>query len=91
VYTALEKGFHDPEFIYEALRDRRSPKETKHDIYCSKCGQLTSLRRRKGTPPEVPKVNKKLLREKNSKKNAEVNVDPGLVVGYQVEKDNSIL
>ena len=61
VYTALEKGFHTPEFIYDALKDRRSPKERKHDVYCSGCGHLTTMRRRQGTPPEVPKVNKKPL------------------------------
>jgi hypothetical protein len=65
VYTALEKGFHTPEFIYNALMDRRSPKENRHDIYCSGCGHLTTLRRRKGTPPEVPTINKKLLRTDN--------------------------
>jgi hypothetical protein len=82
VYTALEKGFHTPEFVYAALRDRRFPKESKHDIYCSRCGELTSLRRRPGTPPEIPKVNKKLLRLWKE----------ALVEGQaSVEKDISIL
>ena len=44
VFTALARSVHSPEFLVEALRDGRSPKNVYHDVYCSQCGHLTPFR-----------------------------------------------
>ncbi|RPD75445.1 hypothetical protein L226DRAFT_44635 [Lentinus tigrinus ALCF2SS1-7] len=44
VYTALERGVHSPEFIFESLKAGRTPKGLHHDVYCSGCGHLTHAR-----------------------------------------------
>ena len=44
VYTALERGVHSPEFIFESLRAGHTPKGVHHDVYCSGCGYLTHVR-----------------------------------------------
>ena len=44
VYTALERGVHSPEFIFESLQAGRTPEGVHHDVYCSGCGHLTHVR-----------------------------------------------
>ena len=44
VYTALERGVHSPGFIFESLKESRTPKGVHHDVYCSVCGHLTHIR-----------------------------------------------
>lgn len=46
VWTALRRGVHTSDFMFEALKDRRMPKENMHDVYCSQCGTLTQCRSR---------------------------------------------
>lgn len=56
VYTALKRDVHNPDFIFNALKNGQRPKETAHDVYCSGCGALTHCRAggsREGPAPDV--------------------------------------
>ena len=46
VWTALRRGVHTREFMFNSLRNGRQGAETMHDVYCSECGLLTTVRSR---------------------------------------------
>ena len=46
VWTALRRGVHTRQFLFNALRNGRQGAETMHDVYCSECGLLTPVRSR---------------------------------------------
>jgi len=46
VWTALRRGVHTRQFMFNALRNGRQGAETMHDVYCSECGLLTPVRSR---------------------------------------------
>ncbi|KAG6370521.1 hypothetical protein JVT61DRAFT_11302 [Boletus reticuloceps] len=46
VWTALRRGVHTREFMFNALKQGRQGAENMHDVYCSECGLLTSVRSR---------------------------------------------
>ena len=46
VWTALRRGVHTREFMFNALKMGRQGAETMHDVYCSECGLLTPVRSR---------------------------------------------
>ncbi|KAI0739128.1 hypothetical protein C8Q80DRAFT_232121 [Daedaleopsis nitida] len=56
VYTALTRGVHTPEFIYESLVLGNSPKGVQHDVYCSRCGHLTAFRNVAGAEGLAPHI-----------------------------------
>ncbi|KAI9567863.1 hypothetical protein HD554DRAFT_2172917 [Boletus coccyginus] len=46
IWTALRRGVHSREFMFNALKHGRQGGETMHDVYCSECGLLTPVRSR---------------------------------------------
>ncbi|KAF8545791.1 hypothetical protein OG21DRAFT_93120 [Imleria badia] len=46
VWTALRRGVHTREFMFNSLKQGRQGAETMHDVYCSECGVLTAVRSR---------------------------------------------
>lgn len=56
VWTALQRGVHTSDFMFEALRDSRQPKENMHDVYCSGCGTLTACRSRNNAEGGAPNI-----------------------------------
>jgi len=46
VWTALRRGVHTREFMFNALKQGRQGAENMHDVYCSECGLLTPVRSR---------------------------------------------
>ncbi|KIP05954.1 hypothetical protein PHLGIDRAFT_479671 [Phlebiopsis gigantea 11061_1 CR5-6] len=56
VWTALRRGVHTADFMFEALKDRRMPKENMHDVYCSQCGTLTMGRSRNNAEGGAPHI-----------------------------------
>ena len=46
VWTALKRGVHTREFMFNALKAGRQGAETMHDVYCSECGLITPVRSR---------------------------------------------
>ncbi|KAL0952168.1 hypothetical protein HGRIS_008781 [Hohenbuehelia grisea] len=56
VWTALRRKVHTSDFMFEALKDRRMPKENMHDVYCSECGTLTQCRSRNNAEGGAPNI-----------------------------------
>jgi len=56
VWTALKRGVHSSDFMFEALKDSRMPKENMHDVYCSGCGLLTAARSRNNAEGGAPNI-----------------------------------
>ncbi|KAI9456319.1 hypothetical protein HD554DRAFT_210793 [Boletus coccyginus] len=46
VWTALRRGVHTRNFMFNSLKAGRQGAETMHDVYCSECGLLTTVRSR---------------------------------------------
>ena len=46
VWTALRRGVHTREFMFNSLKNGRQGAETMHDVYCSECGLITPVRSR---------------------------------------------
>jgi len=55
VWTALQRGVHSPEFMFNALRNGRQGDEVMHDVYCSECGAVVAYSRDKaeGGAPNI--------------------------------------
>lgn len=55
VWTALQRGVHSAEFIFNALRNGRQGDEVKHDVYCSECGLIVAHSRddAEGGAPDI--------------------------------------
>ncbi|KAI0739130.1 hypothetical protein C8Q80DRAFT_1204256 [Daedaleopsis nitida] len=56
VSTALTRGVHTPEFIFQSLVLGNTPKGLEHDVYCSRCGHLTRFRNNDGTEGLAPHI-----------------------------------
>ncbi|KDQ28394.1 hypothetical protein PLEOSDRAFT_1084146 [Pleurotus ostreatus PC15] len=56
VWTALQRKVHTADYMFEALKHRRMPKENMHDVYCSRCGTLTQCRSRDGAEGSAPHI-----------------------------------
>lgn len=58
VWTALRRGVHTREFMFNALKLGRQGAETMHDVYCSECGLLTPVRSRNNAEGglEAPRI-----------------------------------
>jgi hypothetical protein len=45
IWTALHRGVHSAEFMFNALKDGRVGQESMHDVYCSECGTAVAYSR----------------------------------------------
>jgi len=45
IWTALHRGVHSAEFMFNALKDGRAGEESMHDVYCSECGAAVAYSR----------------------------------------------
>jgi hypothetical protein len=56
VWTAIYRGVHSSDFMFQALKDSRQPQENMHDVYCSGCGRLTACRSRNNAEGGAPDI-----------------------------------
>jgi len=56
VWTALQRSVHSKEFIFKALKEKKTGTELSHDIYCSECGKLTTARSINNTEGRAPNI-----------------------------------